>query len=86
MGLWCGVGSADPRLGLAGDREAVVQVTADADVQQPATLGDLVLHIQGNLFDVSLAVPMIEASAASKVIGQKDRIEGRVGLQAEEGT
>ena len=37
-------------------REAVVEIAAQAQVERPASLGDRVLHIESELFDVGMSV------------------------------
>ena len=60
-GLLDGVGDADAGLGLAGDGEAVVEVAADAEVEEPVAGLDLVLDVEGELLDVGVADVVVEA-------------------------
>ena len=60
VGLLDGVGDADAGLGLAGDGEAVVEVAAHAEIEEPVAGFDLVLGVESQLFDVGVAEEVVE--------------------------
>ena len=55
VGLLDGVGDSEAGFGLARDGEAVVEIAADADVDEPVAGFDLVLGVEGEFLDVGVA-------------------------------
>jgi len=69
---------AQARLGLAGRREAVVDVAAHSQVEQPVAGLDLVLDVESQFLDIGVAGIAIQASAAGEIVGRKNRLVSRV--------
>ena len=58
--------------------QAVVEVAANSEVEIPASRGDRILNVQGQLFDVGVAVERIQASSAGQIEGQQQRVKVRI--------
>ncbi len=63
-GRFYAVGYAETRLRLPGDGKSVVEIPANADVEEPVAGLDLILDVERKLFDVRMA-EVIEAGAAA---------------------
>ena len=64
------VRSAEPWFRLAGDREAVIEIATDANIEEPVPCLDLILGIQGQLFDIGMADEVVLPTAASQIVRQ----------------
>src|SRR5258707_5569710 len=81
VGLRYGVGHADTRLRLAGNRQTVVKVSTDADVEEPFLERDLVLNIERQLLHIGVPVEGEQASAAGQIVRQQRRVESASGVR-----
>src|SRR5580698_1381747 len=57
------VSDTHTRFRLARYREAVVQITADTDVEEPVTSLDLILDIHGQFLDIGVAKIMVKLAS-----------------------
>ena len=74
-GLLDVVGDADPRLSLPLNRQTVVEVAANADVEEPVPDRDLVLCVERKLLHIRLAMPGVDTAPARQIIRQQNGIE-----------
>ncbi len=55
-------------LRLAGDRETVVQITTDTDIEEPVSRLDLVLDVQGQFLYIGVTEITVKAAATRQVV------------------
>src|ERR1035438_4952646 len=64
---------SNARLGLPGDGEAVVQITANAEVKAPVPNSNRVLDVHGQFFNVRMSMELVRRTSGYQVVGRKNR-------------
>ena len=85
VGRLDGVGGAEAGFGLVGLGEAVVEIAADAHVEEPVAGLDLVFDVESKLLHVSVAEVLELAAAAGEIVGSEHGIEAGVSLGRADG-
>ena len=65
------IGKSNARLGLAGDGQTVVQIAADAQVEEPVAGFDLILDIKGQFLHVGVPDEVVKTATAGQVVWQQ---------------
>ena len=72
------VRKSDARLGLAGDRKAVVDIPAQANVHRPVPDRDCILNVESKLLYVRVAFEQIRSASAGQIVRSQNRIVVRI--------
>ena len=70
------VSDAHTWLRLAGNRETVVQIAADTDIEEPVPGLDLILNIQSQFLYIGVTEIAVKAASTCQVVRRENRIVG----------